>query len=305
MKRQLSSAIEILVRGERHKSQGKLKIETVEAVPEKFAVSPEWRYLLLGSLESSSAPRVCTTKDLTRQVRQVRPRATLATVRSAIDGLVWAGALSKVSQGLYLNRRCRPITDLGEAAQHIRQGAVLSLESVLGECGFLNNLPAIVTAVVPLRPNHTPNVGEVKTSGGQVFRFSALPERFLPSTDEDKRLMLQAGRFCPAVKPEVAALHWLRLALSPRSPMRSPPQDVDFSALDVELLKELTWRWDLSGALDMWLNSVERMGEVQEPSEAVLRSPETRSADYQLGQEAKARIAAKRQKSPDTRTPAA
>lgn len=266
----------------------------MEAVADTFVVSTEWRYLLLGALEAVSTPRVCTTEGLTRLVRQVRPRATPATVRSAIDGLVHARALTKVSRGLYLNRRCRPSVEVAESAQHIRRGAIVSLESVLGECGFLNNPPAVVTAVVPLRADYAPNVGEVKTSGGQVFRFNALPERCFPQSDEDKRLMLQAGRFCPMAKPELAALHWLHLALSPRSRLRTPPQDVDFSVLDVDLLKKLAWRLELSRALDNWMTQVEETGDIQEPSAVGGRSTEKLAAARQRGQEAKARMLAKR-----------
>lgn len=269
----------------------------MEAVADTRVVSTEWRYLLLGALESSSAPRVCTTEDLTALVHRVRPRATPLTVRTATEGLVQARALTKVSRGLYLNRRCRPAAELSEAAQHIRQGALVSLESVLGECGFLNNPPAIVTALVPQRPDYVPNVGLLKTSGGQVFRFSALPERFFPGDESDKRLMLQDGRFCPTAKPEVAVLHWLRLAHSPRSSMLRPPQDVDFSVLDLELLKELAWRWDLSRALQTWMQEVEATGDIQEPSLPAARSQSSDAgamSSRQRGEEAKQRLLARR-----------
>jgi Fe2+ or Zn2+ uptake regulation protein len=79
--------------------------------------SSEWRLVLLGLLEAQDTPRVCTTQDVARLLRQVRPRATAATLHSAIEGLTRAGALQKVSRGLFLNRRpsgggghgsCRP-----------------------------------------------------------------------------------------------------------------------------------------------------------------------------------------------------
>jgi len=262
----------------------------MDAIREKTQVSSsEWRYALLGLLESSQALRVCTTEDLAGVVRRVRPRASADTIHSAIEGLMQAAALQKVSRGLYLNRRSRPAVEIAEAAQHIRQGAVVSLESVLGECGFLNNPPAIVTAVVPQKPDYVPNVGPVKTSGGLVFRFNALPLRFFPSSEGEKRLMLQAGRPYPVAKPEVAALHWLRLALSPRSPMRVPPQDVDFSVLDSELLKELAWRWELSRALEEWQQRHELTGDIQEPTPS--RSPS--QADRERGLAARERLLAK------------
>jgi hypothetical protein len=164
--------------------------------------------------------------------------------------------------------------EMSEVAQVVRRGAVVSLQTVLGECGFLNNPPAIVTAVLPLSAGRAPNVGEVRTSGGQVFRFHALPQRFFPVTPEDERLMLQAGRFCPAAKPEVAALHWLHLAESPRSSMLRPPQDVDFSMLDTDLLKALAWRWGLSRPLEDWMQRVEMAGDTREPS-----TPSSQGAD--------------------------
>lgn len=91
-----------------------------------------------------------------------------------------------------------------------------------------------------------PRCGESKASGRQVGRFSALPSRFRRSTDEGKRVTLQAGRFKTGVKLKVPALYWLRLALSPRSPMRNPPQDVDSRAMAVDPFQGLAWRWELA-----------------------------------------------------------
>lgn len=228
--------------------------------------SSEWRLVLLGLLEAQDTPRVCTTQDVARLLRQVRPRATAATLHSAIEGLTHAGALQKVSRGLFLNRRARPAVEAMEAAAHIRAGALVSLETVLGECGFLNNPAALVTAVLPQRPGQFPRVGQLTTSAGLVFRFHALAPRFFADSPDEERLMLQAGRYCAVAKPEVAALHWLHLWKSPRSPMRKPPQDVDFGVLDPELLDHLASRWELSAALQAWKNDVSATGDIQEPS---------------------------------------
>lgn len=268
----------------------------MEDLLENPSVSSQWRYALLGALEKPSAPRVCSTQTLARLVQTVRPHAAPATVRAAIDGLVEAHALLKVSRGLYINRHARPTAELAEAAHHIRKGALVSLESVLGECGFLNNPAAITTAVLPFRTGFAPNVGMVKTSGGQVFRFSALPQKLFPMTETDERLMLQAGRFFAVVKPEVAALHWLYLALSPHSPMRPAPQDIDFSVLDLELLKSLAWRWDLARPLQEWMQRVEITGDIQEPSELVHRTPKTAEENRNLAIGAKKRVLALRRK---------
>lgn len=266
----------------------------MEAVLERESVGAQWRYALLGALEGPNAPRVCSTEDLARLVQMVRRNAAPATIRAAIDGLVEARALLKISRGLYLNRRARPSVEIAEAARHIRQGALVSLETVLGECGFLNNPAAIVTAVLPFRVGYVPNVGTLKTSSGQVFRFSALPQRLFPQGETEERAMLQAGRYFPIVKPEVAALHWLYLARSPRSPMGDAPQDVDFSVLDTELLKELAWQWDLARPLQEWMHKVELTGDIQEPSQVPQRSSEAIRERQELGASAKERLLARR-----------
>lgn len=251
--------------------------------------STGWRYDLLGLLESNEIHRGLTTGQLMRLVRCVRPRASSNTIYNAIGGLAKARALERLSRGLYLNRRSRPPVEVAEAAQHIRRGAVVSLESVLGECGFLNNAAAIVTAVVPQRPEHAARAGVVKKGGGQVFLFHVLPSQFFPASAEDERLLQQAGRNCPMSKPEVAVLQWLHLALSPRSSMGIPPQGVDFSVLDSELLTELACRWGLSVVLYDWQQRSMQDGDIKEPSEIIAQVSEEQR---QRGLDARRRLIA-------------
>lgn len=220
----------------------------------------DWRFELLGLLEGSASHRVCSTAELAALVRAVRPRAASATVQKAIEGLVAAKALMKVGKGVYVNRLSWPPTELGEVTPLIRHGAVVSLHSVLGECGLLNNIPAIVTAALPLSAERAPNVGEVRTSGGQVFRFHALPERFFPTSPADARRLLQPTRFFPIARPEVALCHWFYLADSHRSKMLRPPRDVDLSVLDLDLLQTLVRKWQLEHPVMDWLSEVEWYG---------------------------------------------
>lgn len=106
--------------------------------------------------------------------------------------------------------------------------------------------------------------------------------------------MLQAGRFFPVAKPKVAMLHWLRLALSPRSPMHMPPQDVDFSALDQDLLRELAGRWNLSSALNTWIKHIKQNEADPKLDEVLGLSSGVISTARQRGHEAKARMLTKR-----------
>lgn len=134
----------------------------------------------------------------------------------------------------------------------------------------------------------------VKTSYGQVFRLSALPERLFQMTEADERLMPQVGRFFAIVKLEVAALHWLYLAMSPHSPMSPAPQDVDCSVLDVELLKYRAWRWDLARHLQKSMQRVELAGDIQEPSKLVHRTTKNAEESRNLAMGAKERVLALR-----------
>jgi len=217
----------------------------------------DWRFQLLGLIEGSATHRVCSSAELVGLVRTVRPSASSATARKAIEGLVAARALTKVGKGVFINRLSWLPTELGEVAQVVRRSAVVSLQSVLGECGLLNNIPAIVTAVVPLSARRTLNVEEVRTSGGQVFRFHALPERFFPTSPTEERRLLQPTRFFPIARAEVALCHWLYLACSHRRKMFRLPLDADLTMLDLNLLQALARDWQLEHAIMDWISEVE------------------------------------------------
>lgn len=218
------------------------------------AVGPggDWKFRLLGGLAESGVPRIFTASEFHSLVLRYRPGASASTARLLAGSLVQAGALRRVASGVYLNRRCLPPAELTEMAGRIRAGAVISLQSVLGECGFLNNPSAIVMAVVPTSTRKRPNLGEVKTSVGDVFRFYGLAERFFPLTKDDRWMLYQPGRPCDMFRPEAALLHWLYLAGMKRSTVTPPPSDVDMGQLDEEHLNTLAQRWQLQPELKAW-----------------------------------------------------
>lgn len=220
----------------------------------------DWKFRLLGGLAESGVPRVLTAADFHSLALRYRPGASTSTARLLAGSLVQAGALRRVASGVYLNRRCLPPAELIEMAGRIRAGAVISLQSVLGECGFLNNPSAIVMAVVPTSASKRPNLGEVKTSGGDVFRFYGLAERFFPITDEDRWMLYQPGRPCDMFRPEAALLQWLHLAGMKRSTVTAPPTDVDMGQLDEEHLNTLARRWQLQLELKTWRDHAESVG---------------------------------------------
>jgi hypothetical protein len=265
-----------------------------------FARGADWKFAVMGALSSSGARRIFTAGEFQEFVRTFRPGVTASTARVASELLVSAGALRRVSSGVFLNRRAVPPTELTEVAAHIRGGAIISMHSVLGECGFLNNPSDIVMAVLPTSATKRPRLGEVTTSTGDVFRFFGLAEKFFPATDADRFRVLQPGRPCAMFRPEAALLHWLYLAGMQRSSMTMPPSDVDMSALDEELLAELAHRWDLERALGDWRTHIERVGygEEREPGQA-LRSEPLVGVSSNASEAARSRLMARRRLDPD------
>lgn len=212
----------------------------------------DWRFRLIATLVGPQTPRVLRRAKIADLVREVKPGCTTLHVREAIAGLIHCKTISAVGDDLFVNLRTLPYVSIMEAAQVIRPGAVVSLISVLGECGFLNNPTRIVTAVIPQDDEVSPICDEV-IHGEHEFRFVGLPRRFFPVTDDDERYMSQQGRFCAVAKPELALLQWLYL-LGARSPQQIPilgpiPFDVDFEMLDLDLVRELAARLSLSSQL--------------------------------------------------------
>lgn len=216
----------------------------------RHARGSKWQFELLGSLASPSAPRVLTPAALTELIERFRPRAAKSTRYDALERLIAAGFLRRITSGVFLNTRALPATDLYEAAAYIRRGAVVSLHSVLGEAGVLNNPSAIVTAVLPSSAHSRPRLGDVTTSAGARFRFCGLTERFFPGDEADRALLLQPGRPSAMFRPEAALLQWLYLSGNRRSTLTGLPGDIDLELLDRELLDHLAERWKLVTALE-------------------------------------------------------
>lgn len=152
---------------------------------------------------------------------------------------------------MYLNRFISPPARLAEAAVWLRPGAVVSLQTVLGDSGVWNNYTDWVTAVVPLSVLYaTPSLGRLETAGG-TFVFHGIPERVLEAGAESDRLA--AGVAYRRATPEAALLHWLYLAASPRSKSAAPPKDLELEELDLRHLRRLAKAMGIMTALDHWL----------------------------------------------------
>jgi hypothetical protein len=209
-----------------------------------------WSTRLELVLAEPNALRVLDTASINQLAEKVRPDISGPSVERWIQEAVGANRLQRVVRGLFLNRLITPPAQLCEAAVWLRPGAVISLQTVLGDSGVWNNYTDWVTAVVPLSSRYTtPSLGRVETGGG-TFVFRGVPERVLETGAEHDRLV--TGMDYRRATSEAALLHWLYLSDSPRSRMSAPPLDLDLRSLDLKRLKRLAIGMHLDTNLTIW-----------------------------------------------------
>jgi hypothetical protein len=212
--------------------------------------TPHWTTRLEVALSAPRALRVLNTPSIVGMARQVEPSLSDSSVERWIQEAVTVQRLQRVVRGLYLNRLVAPPAQLCEAAVWLRPGAVISLQTVLGDSGAWNNYTGWVTALVPLSPRYTtPSLGRVETAAG-TFVFRGISESVLESGREDDRLV--PGMTYRRATPEAALLHWLCLANSPRSNLSTPPLDIDVDVLDGGKLKRLARAMKAESLLEEW-----------------------------------------------------
>ena len=209
-----------------------------------------WSTRLELLLAEPTALRVLDTASIIQLARNVRRDISKPSVDRWIQEAVSANRLLRVVRGMFLNRLITPPAQRCEAAVWLRPGAIISLQTVLGDSGVWNNYTEWVTAVVPLSPTYTtPSLGRVETGAG-TFVFRGVPELVLETGAENDRLV--AVLDYRRATPEAALLHWLYLSGSPRSRMSTPPLDLDLDALDLRKLKRLAIGMHLDANLSGW-----------------------------------------------------
>lgn len=212
--------------------------------------------LLLRKLGEPAAPRVFTTMSFYGFARglDAEPVSERSFDR-LIDSLSSAQILIKVRRGLFINALARPKVQLAEIAQFIRQGAVVDLATVLGDCGALNNVASEVTCIIPLSPNvSAPSVGVVDTEAGR-FRFFGMTGAIFTAGEIDDR---EAATSYKRSTPEAALLHWIYLSNSGRSRLTQPPLDLDLTLLDKRRLSRLA---RAKGLLEQYLQWTRQVAE--------------------------------------------
>jgi hypothetical protein len=168
------------------------------------------------------------------------------------------GALRPVTRGLYINQLASPRPAAAEAAAFVRSGAIVSLQSVLGEAGVTNNYSDIITCVVPQSSGISPSVRPVRAHHIE-YRFHALPARLLDSRAGVLEDRLDLDVNYPRANPEKALLDWIYLGSSPRTRIALPPVDIDSSLLKKARLARLAERMGLRDQLKAYLSRVNKL----------------------------------------------
>ena len=215
-----------------------------------------WQIRFEEQLGASAAPPVVSRDLLARLARSARSQRAVpaSSLTHWLRTAQRRGKLRPVQRGLYLNGfRARP-GQAADATPWLRADAVVSLNTVLGEAGVLNNPAHTLTAVVPIdQAAPPPHLGRQRTQAG-VFHFFGLPRRILESGAVHARLDSNGGFEHPRATPEKALLDWLYLAASPRSHRTFPPRgDLDMTMLDAKRLRHLAAAAGMANVLKTWL----------------------------------------------------
>lgn len=215
-----------------------------------------WQRRLSRLLSEEQAPPVVTRDLLARFARTANdgravPVSTLTYwLRQAREHQ----DLEPIRRGLYLNRLRRRPPNLADAVPWLAPDAVVSLNTVLGDAGILNNPVSVITAVVPIDPGRAPpSLGRVRTACG-TFHFFGSPRRIVEAGPAEDRLDTREPWEHARANPEKALLDWLYLGHSPYSRRTPPPRtDIDTSLLDRSRLDRLAGAMNLGGHLQTWL----------------------------------------------------
>jgi hypothetical protein len=208
---------------------------------------PTTKSILLGV----DAPRVLTVPMIAAVLANRRKLPARNTLFRWIREQTKSGALRPVTRGLYINQLARPLPTAADAAGFVRGGAVVSLQTVLGEAGVTNSYSDIVTCVLPHSKDHRPSVRLVKAERIE-FRFHAMPTRFLDEHAGELEDRMDMDFKYPRATPEKALLDWIYLGASSRTKISGPPFDIDSGRLKKARLQRLAKAMRLESQLETY-----------------------------------------------------
>lgn len=201
-------------------------------------------------LSSPIAPRVFTPTRLYEALKEGGiPIPSMLQVHRFLSNLQDLSLVKKVHHGVYLNSMARPAVLLDEAAGLIRAGSVVSMQTVLGRWGVLNNPVPYVSCVMPGNTNS----GTISTRAGVIKFFSMRPDLVnRPDDQQWNELAFAPSSPTPTATREKALLDWLWLSSSVSNAKISPPplHDIELEDLDPHALEVLAGKMSLTQRLD-------------------------------------------------------
>ncbi len=212
---------------------------------------------VMSLLRARGSGRVLSHATLRRLVeRHVNGEGASASV--LIDSLVSVKAVHKVSEGIYLNYMADPMPSPAEALKYVVQGGVLSLQTVLGQSGVLNNPTSNYTCI---RPATDATIeGELELVGQRMSRHNNSPLYWAYTVDP---AIMSAGQqddnldsafSYPRATVEKAFCDWLYLAaLNHPEIGGEPPLDCDLDLMDRDRLDRVASAMGVKANLDQWL----------------------------------------------------
>ncbi len=213
---------------------------------------------IMTALASPGAPRVLTSASLRRLISRVNFSDENAA-DTITNSLVSVKAIHRVNDGTFLNYLQQPLPSPSEAIRLVIPGGYLSLHTVLGQCGFLNN-PSNMYTCVRQANTYSPE-GEEELLGRRFATNNPAPLYHVYSmapglpSGLDREDHLDAGFSYPRATPERALCDWLYLAKpSVGAFSKGPPYDSDVSALNMERLQKIADYLGVRKELESWLD---------------------------------------------------
>ncbi len=179
--------------------------------------------------------------------------ATRGTSRASlfrtIDRAIANRMFERLCRGVYLNLRRQPKASYADATEYVCPGAIVSLQTVLGDAGVLDNFTTdMVTCVVP-RPQEKTSVTVPRDIRNFTFNVmaapAALPEMGFP---------ILTGEGYRRATPELAFCHWLYLSLQPRSEVTSPSLEIDTGRMAMKKVRAIAEKIGIGHELETWLH---------------------------------------------------
>ena len=205
-------------------------------------------------LKQDDAPRVITPQSLWEWLKSHNVEMSRRSITNALNDWQQVGIVERVAHGVFLNKQLVPVVRVDEAAPFLRQGAVVSLQRVLGDVGVLNNPSRWITCVLPTAAGLK---GGLLETDHQTFHFSTIAPHLFPAPQDDwYDDAFSSNPHVVEATPEKALMDWLYLSSVSNGRARpAPPRhDIDLDLLDLERCDRLASKLNLTSVWNAWLS---------------------------------------------------